>query len=384
MSKNEEIIGGEVRFNMSKSRSGEGVLWKKLGLGTAAGILLGAGALYGYDKLQNGTIPNASIPSQEPILEDKPVDNQEQVANQEHTDDNDHVDHDAGDNVQPEENHTSLPPVDVDDPDAVIYDRAPVAFVEEDMTFDEAFATARDVVGPGGVFSWHGGIYSTYTVAEWDAMSDAQQMEYAQSVHPQVIPQYVPADAIEDNPDLVIHVNLEPYGEDGYSVAEIIDGEVVIHAPEVEQQLENADLLNYDMMDGHDVVILDTDLDGEADKMVVDSDDSGDLSKDDVVVNLSDGSISTVEDLIEPEHFIEGDAVVAYDQVDGSDAAFIDTDYDGKANALIIDADGSNGLSPDDVVVNYDENVVATLGELVDNDNMDLDMPDYADDAPVS
>ena len=38
-----------------------------------------------------------------------------------------------------------------------------VAEVSQDLSFGEAFATARASVGAGGVFHWHGGIYNTYT-----------------------------------------------------------------------------------------------------------------------------------------------------------------------------------------------------------------------------
>lgn len=51
--------------------------------------------------------------------------------------------------------------------------------VNDDMTFAEAFATARAEVGPGGAFEWHGNIYGTYTAQEWESMTDAEQQAYA-------------------------------------------------------------------------------------------------------------------------------------------------------------------------------------------------------------
>lgn len=50
--------------------------------------------------------------------------------------------------------------------------------VTEDMSFSQAFAAARAEVGPGGVFEWHGGIYSTYTAEEWDSMSADERDAY--------------------------------------------------------------------------------------------------------------------------------------------------------------------------------------------------------------
>lgn len=55
----------------------------------------------------------------------------------------------------------------------------PVAHsVTDDMSFSEAYAAARAEVGPGGAFSWHGQVYSTYTAAEWNAMSPQEQASF--------------------------------------------------------------------------------------------------------------------------------------------------------------------------------------------------------------
>lgn len=60
---------------------------------------------------------------------------------------------------------------------------APMASnVNDDMSFNEAFAAARAEVGPGGVFEWHGGLYGTYYASEWNAMDDAARNEYYNTV----------------------------------------------------------------------------------------------------------------------------------------------------------------------------------------------------------
>lgn len=51
--------------------------------------------------------------------------------------------------------------------------------VSDDMSFGEAFATARDEIGPGGCFEWHGNVYGTYTAEEWDNMTAEQQSEWS-------------------------------------------------------------------------------------------------------------------------------------------------------------------------------------------------------------
>ncbi|HAK76312.1 MAG TPA: hypothetical protein DCM71_05250 [Runella sp.] len=54
--------------------------------------------------------------------------------------------------------------------------------INENMTFDEAYAAARAEVGPGGVFSWHGNVYNTFTVEEWQSLSIAQRQEFLSDI----------------------------------------------------------------------------------------------------------------------------------------------------------------------------------------------------------
>lgn len=50
--------------------------------------------------------------------------------------------------------------------------------VNDDMSFSEAFAAAREEVGPGGAFQWHGSVYGTYTAGEWNEMSVGERAEF--------------------------------------------------------------------------------------------------------------------------------------------------------------------------------------------------------------
>lgn len=52
--------------------------------------------------------------------------------------------------------------------------------VNDDMSFTEAFNTARAEVGPGGAFEWHGNIYHTYNKDEWDNMSAEDKAAFGQ------------------------------------------------------------------------------------------------------------------------------------------------------------------------------------------------------------
>lgn len=53
--------------------------------------------------------------------------------------------------------------------------------VTDEMSFSEAFATARHEVGAGGCFVWHGKVYGTYYADEWNAMTPDQRDEFVSS-----------------------------------------------------------------------------------------------------------------------------------------------------------------------------------------------------------
>ena len=78
-----------------------------------------------------------------------------------------------------------------------------VATVDDSMSFSQAFEAARAQVGAGGVFTWHGNIFNTYTADEWKAMSNEDKQLFAEQVKPQIS-----ASAI-DTHQLVAHVASE-------------------------------------------------------------------------------------------------------------------------------------------------------------------------------
>ena len=78
--------------------------------------------------------------------------------------------------VQPAD--TPVPPAD-----APVSPSVPVATsVNDSMSFGSAFAAARSEVGAGGVFEWHGKLYNTYYVEEWNAMSPEQRDNFFEAV----------------------------------------------------------------------------------------------------------------------------------------------------------------------------------------------------------
>jgi hypothetical protein len=111
--------------------------WKPVTIGGLTGILMGAGAMYGVQAIASGNNEVASSATEEGLK---------------------------------------------------------VATVDDAMNFGEAFESARAQVGAGGVFTWRGNIYNTYTEAEWKAMSNDDKQLFAEQVKPQI-----PASEVDTN-----------------------------------------------------------------------------------------------------------------------------------------------------------------------------------------
>lgn len=176
--------------------------------------------------------------------------------------------------------------------------------VNDDMSFTDAFNAAREEVGSGGVFEWHGYIYSTYTDDEWNSMSEAEREEYGShfnwtpeesddvtaSVASDVDTDDVevtvdgPADepyAQEDVADVEPAGDDDPYLMDASDVVDIEDPEVevlgVIHDDESGANIGGM------LVGDQQVVLVDVDNDQAFDVMVTDVDNNGTITDNEVI-----------------------------------------------------------------------------------------------------
>jgi hypothetical protein len=109
--------------------------------------------------------------------------------------------------------------------------------VTDEMSFEDAFKTARQEVGPGGYFEWNDHLYNTYYKEEWEAMSKEEREEYvnnlpneeAPSTDPNS-PHYSPAGYDASKPDIKVGeynghtVALGDVDHDGDSEVIVVDG----------------------------------------------------------------------------------------------------------------------------------------------------------------
>lgn len=216
--------------------------WKKVAVGGAAGILLGASAMYATDAY-------ASAPEETPEGEESA-----QAA--------------ANDNAG-----------------------IKVAESHDDLSFKDAFDAARAEVGPGGAFHWHGNTYSTFTADEWNNMTDAEKNDYAEAVKPEVRAEemnstqphtedvaMVSHSSHADQDVSVAHNDANLHQASDVQVADDQNADVhLVNAGEV--QLADGSMVTVGVFDvnGQEVSVVDFDQDGTPDVAICDVNGNGSI-----------------------------------------------------------------------------------------------------------
>ena len=157
----------------------------------------------------------------------------------------------------------------------------------DDMSFGQAFATARGELGPGQVFEWRGSLYTTDTKEEWETS------------HPS---------ADEDDGDIVVEEDVS-------------------------------------------VEILGSDQDGDIEEIIVDVEtyDEYNDAEDEIVAEVDDeGDVELIDVEAVPNE--DGQVIVGTLSEDGEDALIVDVDGDEAFDVLAADSDGDGSLTEDEVM----------------------------------
>lgn len=180
-----------------------------------------------------------------------------------------------------------------------------VAEVNDDMSFSEAFASARKQVGAGGVFEWRGKQYGTYYKTEWDSMSQAEKDQYAANVfgtssskssstpEQEQLQHDIPSENLADNTQSPVS------GED-------VKGELV-GVQAVTDENGNPMTIVAAKINGHNSMFVDADVDGYVDVAAMDANNNGEL-EDDEIVTLAKGAMpvsALINELDEPQPVAE-------------------------------------------------------------------------------
>lgn len=269
--------------------------WKMVSIGGIGGLLVGAGAMYATGALASNK--NSSDATEDALetasssvadMSEKLKDAAEAEKANEPQEAEDKGKQDTTVEGKTAANNTNNAEVErvtvvehvtvVQHQNAPIYQDAPIAYnVDDHMSFSEAFAAARAEVGPGGVFSWHGGVYGTYYENEWNQMSNTERNLYAQSVHTEYdvsqVDTYNLADANNPHVDINVHVTVDDNSlEDVVGTTEPTDVQVDHNVIDVDGQ--TMDVYTTDV-DGQTVAYVDVDNDGSLDLAMADVNGNG-------------------------------------------------------------------------------------------------------------
>lgn len=154
--------------------------------------------------------------------------------------------------------------------------------VNDNMTFNEAFATARHEVGAGGAFEWHGNVYSTYYAEEWHGMTEEQQDNYYSHVMD------TPVSAHADTHDTaeVVAVNHSQAqtaaNETAYTGETGTENNIEVEVLGVTHDEDSGANVVSMSVGGHNAIMVDVDNDENIDILAVDVNDDGQLTENEV------------------------------------------------------------------------------------------------------
>lgn len=231
--------------------------------------------------------------------------------------------------------------------------------VNDSMSFNQAFAAARQEVGAGGLFVWHGHTYGTYYANEWNAMTPEEHDQYwADVYHSTSHIEYDPQENQNQHVDDNNHVD-----DDNNHVSDYDHGNGN-HDDNHSDSMQEAQTLNLDQDDV--IETLDIDGDGQVDVIVADVnhneapdfllDSTGDGVMDTLILDPTvddDGNLVLEENSVydidgvnvnaaQTPDVSGGDGVMVFSESDVYEAA--DLDGDGQIDTLIVDADGNENL----------------------------------------
>ncbi len=142
------LVGNTNDDYLTQINSDSGKSWKRVVIGGGSGILLGVAGVFG----KNIISPTEEIGGQASGDDSTFVPLEEQEVSEEVSSSTFSYDADA---------------------------QIQVVELEDDLSFSEAFAQAREAGGPGAAFEWNGGIYGTYHQDEWESMSSEEQNNFS-------------------------------------------------------------------------------------------------------------------------------------------------------------------------------------------------------------
>ena len=195
------------------------------------------------------------------------------------------------------------------------------AHVEAD-SFEDAFAQAREQVGPGGAFEYDGKIYGTYYVDEWKNMSNQERADFQSRVndvapaHHSTVAHNISPTHVAETHEPIIELQ-EVHETEVAHNAELVSEEPVnneVHVLGVEAvQNDDGSIMNVALLEngGDHALMVDVNNDGMIEVFVHDDNFDGQI-QDNEVHDIADAGIH-VNDLLAAQAAQEGDYLAASD-----------------------------------------------------------------------
>ena len=255
--------------------------------------------------------------------------------------------------------------------------------VDDSMSFNQAFASARHEVGPGGLFVWHGNTYGTYYANEWNAMSSDDKAQYWADVSHSTSNLSSGDDGgIDDAPIDDFEIPEVPVGgpagDDGGIDDAPIDDHEISEVPVEGLAGDGEDIPSIEapeplVLNEEDVIAeFDTDGNGLADMAVVDA--NGNDIADVIVDTTGDGNYDTL--VIDPAVDDNGELVVTEENIVEIGGVEMEDD----SNLALDD----NGIAPVDEFWDNDKIIVPDDETIANNPDVDnLASLDPDPEAPI-
>ena len=166
------------------------------------------------------------------------------------------------------------------------------ASVNDDMSFSEAFASARAEVGPGGVFEWRGNLYGTYYATEWDIMTVEEKNGYNSRVSLRQ-QNHAPEEHTSDKKEVTVTASASTDENTDEKEVKVISTSLSDNGQESEDievevlGVEHVDDSNmnvaYVSVEDQEVILIDATGDEEFDYMAADLNHDNQITSDEVV-----------------------------------------------------------------------------------------------------
>lgn len=162
--------------------------------------------------------------------------------------------------------------------------------VNDEMSFNEAFAAARSEVGAGGAFEWRGNVYGTYYAEEWNNMSAAEKSEFNNHFtwnNLDTTDNASSPSTIDSTTEIEVVSVAEPHSSaqanNIHNEVEVIEAEPEIEVLGVVHDMSTGANLGGMTVDGQDVFLIDVDGDMEFDFMASDLNNNNVVDEGEVV-----------------------------------------------------------------------------------------------------